>query len=142
MSGRPGLGVEHVDRLAGDAEAKRRLRVILQTLNRELSVEQACRELGVGHTRFHELRAQALQGALEGLAPRRTGRPPSRVEATDSPLQRVVDELSHELKTARVREELLLALPRVVFDSGLRGAAGEKGGAAKPRARPSPGNDG
>jgi hypothetical protein len=65
--GRPGLGVGHVDRLLGDEESKERLRVILRTTAGELTVEEACARLGIGESRFHEIRQAALQAALLAL---------------------------------------------------------------------------
>jgi len=55
-----------VDRLDGPEELKWRLRVLLDTLAGRVSVAQACEELGVSESRLHELRRQALVGALAG----------------------------------------------------------------------------
>ena len=63
---RPPGGVGHVDRLDGPEELKWRLRVLLDTLAGRVSVAQACEELGVSESRLHELRRQALVGALAG----------------------------------------------------------------------------
>jgi hypothetical protein len=120
---RPG-GPEQVERLDGTPEAKRRLRVILETVAGDKSVAEACKELGIGEARFHELRAVALEGAVESLEARAAGRPrkeeatePGRVEA----LEREIRELKLAVQAARVREELAIAMPHVL----------------KPRPRPS-----
>jgi transposase-like protein len=72
---RPPAGVGHVDRLDGPEDLKWRLRVLLETLVGHISVAQACEELGVSESRLHELRRQALVGALGALMPRPPGRP-------------------------------------------------------------------
>jgi hypothetical protein len=117
-AGRPPDGPKHADHLDGDDEAKRRLRILLETLSGERSVESACEVLGVSASRFHELRREALQAALDGLAPGASGRPkrkdpevdPKRLEA----LERENDELKFELQAAFVRTEIALAMPHVL----------------------------
>ena len=49
--------------------------LILQTLAGQTRVQQACAELGVGETRFHQLRLDALQAAVDQLELRPAGRP-------------------------------------------------------------------
>ena len=116
-AGRPPERLGHVDRLEGPDRLKERLRVILATLTEERTVQEAARELGVSEARFHELRRQALQGALDGIAPGRPGRPrreqpvePSRVEE----LEREVDDLKVDLQAARVRTEIALTMPHLL----------------------------
>jgi transposase-like protein len=117
MGRRPG-GVEQVSRLAGDAEAKRRLRVVLETLSGERTIEEACAELSVSESRFHELRRAALEAALEGLAPGASGRPKREAPAPDpgrlAELERQNEELRFELQGSLVRTELALAMPHVL----------------------------
>jgi transposase-like protein len=116
--GRPPKGPDHVERLAGADAEKQRLRIVLETLSGERSVESACAELGVGPSRFHELRREALQAALDGLSPGASGRPkrkgpeedPKRLEA----LERENEELRIELQAAFVRTEIALAMPHVL----------------------------
>jgi hypothetical protein len=114
--GRPGLGVGHVERLDGADESKHRLEVILRTVAGELTVEQACDELGIGAAQFHRLREQALSGALAALEPRPAGRPPnepagaSRVEQ----LEEQVRELEIDLRASQLREEIAVAMPHLL----------------------------
>jgi transposase-like protein len=119
MRGRRPAGPEYVDKLNGSNRSKQRLRVILQTLSGELSVQEACTILGIKEVRFHQLRQRALQGSLNELEPRAAGRPrlPSTAE------QRRLVELEHELATqrlelheAQVREEVALILPHVLVE--------------------------
>jgi transposase-like protein len=116
---RPPEGPNQVERLDGDAEAKRRLRVILETLSGERSVEDACTALGVSASRFHELRRDALEAALGGLEPGVAGRPrrPSESEPSKerlAELERENRELELELQASYVRTEIALAMPQLL----------------------------
>jgi hypothetical protein len=107
-------GPEYVEHLAGSASAKARLRVVLETLAGKCRVVEACARLGRSEPRFHQLRAELLQAALERLEPRPSGRPPAaRPPAAEVELQTRVAELEVELQAAQVREELALILPGV-----------------------------
>jgi hypothetical protein len=115
---RPPAGLKHVERLEGPDELKRRLRVILATIREEMTIAEACTELGIGEARFHVLRKQALQGALAGLIPGERGRPPKPPPRIDpahvAELEAELDELRFELEAARIREELALMMPHVL----------------------------
>jgi transposase len=109
--------------LDGGLEEKHRLRVILDVMGGAMSVKQACEVLGLSEARFHQLRQQVLQGALDSLAPKRAGRPRSS-EPEDPPpveeLKRQVRELEMDLQAALVRTELALAMPQVLMDRGAK----------------------
>lgn len=113
--GRPPDGVSHVDRLEGPEELKRRLRLLLETIVGSVSVPQACAELGLSESRLHELRREALVGALGALMPRPSGRPAAAPVTTsrEDELQSRVKELEVELQAAYVRTELALAMPHL-----------------------------
>lgn len=128
--GRPPKGVDLVDGLEGSVEAKKRLRAALETLG-EKSIEEVCEELGVKPSSVHQLRARALQAALEELEPRAVGRPrkkeppveAGRIEA----LERQVEGLRMELALARAREELQAAMPYLAERARVKKTkAGEK----------------
>jgi hypothetical protein len=105
-----------VDGLEGSAQAKERLKVVLETLAGTCRVQEACQRLGVGESRFHELRQQALAAALAGLEPRPAGRPAAAwapPPATEvAALQAQVAELEVAVRAAQTREEIALVLPR------------------------------
>jgi transposase-like protein len=108
----PGL----VERLDGSELAKRKLRVVLETISGGKTVEEACQELAIGTTAFHELRAKVLEGAIELLEPKPPGRPPKVVPESEgqiSELESEVRRLKLELSIAHVREEVLLSMPSV-----------------------------
>jgi transposase-like protein len=112
---RPPEGVGHVDRLDGPEDLKRRLRVLLETLSGRVSVAQACEELGVSESRLHELRRQALEGALGALMPKPAGRPATAETTTarEKELEGRIQELEVDLQAALVRTELALAMPEL-----------------------------
>jgi hypothetical protein len=117
--GRPPLGPEHVEKLEGSQVEKERLRVMLESLSGSLRVQDACRELGLGRSRFHELRTKALQGALDGLAPGVPGRPRKQRDVRtprELELEREVGALRDQLVAERARSELALVMSHVVHE--------------------------
>lgn len=117
-AGRPPDGPHHVDRLTGDEEAKHRLRVILEAIAGAISIEEACEELRVSASRFHELRHEALQAAVDGLTPHASGRP-RRPEPEADPdrlaeLTKQNEELKAELLASSVRTEIALVMPHLL----------------------------
>lgn len=114
MRGRKPPGPEYVERLEGSAEAKRRLTAILQTLAQARRLGEASAELDLTPQRFHMLRQQALQAALQALEPGHPGRPrqaPTLQQEHLEALQQDNDHLRQELAAALVREEIALVLP-------------------------------
>lgn len=129
---RPNLGLEHVEKLAGERESKARLKTILETLCGDLSVNDAAERLGVGVSRFAQLRDEALAGALESLDPRPAGRPvrATVVSAKVLELERELDATRRQLELERVRTQILVAMPGLVPGkaSPPRRAGGGRGG--------------
>ena len=95
--------------------------MILATLTGDSRVLEACAALGIGETRFDQLRATALQGALTAIAPRPAGRPcraaPAQAEQMRR-LQQRVTELEQALREAQVREEIALVFPNLRRTAG------------------------
>jgi hypothetical protein len=122
MRGRRPVGPELVDRLAGSDEARRRAKIVLQTMAGELRVQEACALLGLSEQRFEMIRQEAVQGAVARLEPKPVGRPPREAATADAAeverLQERVAALEAELKAAQVRLELAAVLPRVGRDAG------------------------
>jgi hypothetical protein len=78
-------------------------------MNGEATVAEACSELGIGESRFHQLRSEMLQAAVDRLEPRAAGRPPRSLSPEDrrtGELEQRVQELTWELDVARLRAEL------------------------------------
>lgn len=110
--GRPALGADLVNNLAGSPHAKRRAELIIQTLTGQITVEQACAQLHIGQAAFFKLRVRTLQEMVAGLEPRTVGRPPEHIAAEQQRIEDLtaqVGELEFQLQAARVREELALA---------------------------------
>ena len=134
MRGRKPAGPEYVEHLDGSAQAKERLKVVLETLAGTCRVQQACQRLGVSEPRFHQLRQQMLEAALERLEPRPAGRKPVPLSPEQTRLAALADELAAkdvELRAAQARAEIALTLPRV---------AQETAAAEKKKTRPATGN--
>jgi Helix-turn-helix domain len=122
MRGRRPVGPELIDRLSGSDEARRRAKVVLQTMTGELRVREACALLGLSEQRFEAIRAEAIAGTVARLEPKPVGRPPRPAALVDAAevarLQERIAELEAELKAAAVRLELAQALRRVGRDAG------------------------
>ena len=119
--GRKPLATRHVDGLCGSERAKLRLQTILKTLQGEMTVPQACHLLGIGESRFHALRNQWLQEALDLLEPRPLGRPAQVVSPEQEEVARLEAEnreLKQQQHVAEVRQELAQRLPHVLRSAG------------------------
>ena len=106
--GRRTRGVEHVDKLKASSEAIDRLRVVLESLTGKVTIAEAAAKLGVKESRFHVIREQALQGAVEALERQTPG--PKKGKRINGPeatriktLEEEVDRLQLELLGANVR---------------------------------------
>lgn len=122
-AGRPPGRTHHVMPLDGGVDEKHRLRVILDVIAGAMTVNRACEVLGVSEARFHQIRKAALQGALDGLAPKPSGRPrtPTPDDSSEvEQLRRRNLELELDLQAALVRTELALAMPQVLMDRAAR----------------------
>ena len=114
--GRKPTGPQLVEQLDGSEHAKRRLKVILETVTGQRTIPDACEALGIGESMFHKLRSAVLQAALGRLEPRSLGRPPRQVFPTApqmADLQSEIQDLRIELRAAQVRQELAEKLPRL-----------------------------
>ena len=112
-AGRPPDGLQHVQRLTGSREEKKRLRWIFAAMMNECTVQEACEALGIRPARFHQLRGRALEGALHGLSPGERGRPRKRKEDMElaskvQSLERKVKQLQLKLYASELRADLQL----------------------------------
>jgi hypothetical protein len=115
--GRPSLGPELADKADGSAQAKVRLKLILQTIAGQLSVVDACQQLSMSEARFHELRQHWIQDACAALEPKPLGRPKEMTFEEEVELLRLHREnqkLKMHLHAAQIREELAIAIPHVL----------------------------
>ena len=104
MRGRIPSGPEYVESLEGSEQAKKRLRIVLETMTGRVRVQEACEILEISEQRFYQLREELLQAALERLESKRVGRPPRQAAgvAAEEPqqLREQVAELQMELQAA------------------------------------------
>lgn len=108
MAGRSDLSAL-IDRLPASAAARERTEMILSTLGRQRSVDEACVCLGIGRTRFQDLRRRLLEAAVGALEERAAGRPRLPRESDDpekKSLRRRVAELEGELHRLRIELDL------------------------------------
>lgn len=111
MRGRRPGGPECVAGLDGSDEAKERLQVVLEVVAGRCRVFEACQRLGISEPRFHQLREEALQGAVAALEARPAGRPRrTAVEEPVSELQAEMQQRELELRLAQTQQEVALIL--------------------------------
>jgi DNA-binding FrmR family transcriptional regulator len=106
-----------VEHLEGSPRAKQRLEVILDTIAGRLTIDEACRPLGIKPAMFNRLRTEVLEVGLACLEPRPLGRPPHQAtedERRCADLERQVVALESELKIAAVREEIARLMPHLM----------------------------
>ncbi len=116
MRGRRPSGPEFVERLTGSDTAKERLKGVLETLAGSRRVSEICAMLGISEQRFDQIRIEALQASLERLEARSAGRPASTADVAAAEVDQLKEKiaaLEAELRAARARAEIALALPRV-----------------------------
>jgi hypothetical protein len=126
--GRHPAGPNLVDGLEGPDEAKRRLRVILETVSGTRPIAEACAELGICEAAFHNLRKQALAAAVQGLAPRPAGRPRKDGDPEQQRIRQLEEQVFHlkkDLQAARIREEIAIVMPHLLTGRKGKGEAGD-----------------
>jgi Helix-turn-helix domain len=141
MAGRHPAGPEYVEQLEGSDQAKRRLRIVLETLAGTRGIGEAAELLGITEQRVHQLREEALQAALAELEPKPAGRPRRAAPSEDPTVLRdQLLELEKELRAAKVRESIALVFPELVVKRENQTAAEpEKKTTARPKRRARPG---
>jgi hypothetical protein len=116
MRGRRPVGPEYADQLPGSETAKLRAKVILETMAGTCRLKEACLRLGISEQRFHQLREEMMQAAVQALEPGHAGRPahtPTPAEEQVLALEQQLQDKEVELRTAKAREEIALVLPEV-----------------------------
>ena len=108
-TGRKTKGVGHVDNLVGGDEEKVRLKAILATFSGEVTVAEASRQLGISTSRFAKLRTEALQGALDRLAPHPVGRPAKE----EDEMAQLKEEMEQQLERSQAERMILRTLLQV-----------------------------
>jgi len=99
-----------VELVEASPQARERARVILRTLAKACSVQAGCARLGVGRTRFQDLRQRMLEAAVTALEDRPAGRPRAKVAQTCRQMSMLRRRLATlELDLRRTQTELDIA---------------------------------
>ncbi len=115
--GRRTSGSKLVETMDGSRHAKKRLKLILDTLSGKSTIVEACAALGINEAAFHKLRRRTLEESLQRLEPRPPGRRAQERSPEDERIEALEDEvrlLRLDLQAAQVREELALTMPHVL----------------------------
>jgi hypothetical protein len=129
MRGRRPVGPEYADKVSGSETAKRRVKVILETLTGKCRVQEACKRLGICEQRLHQLREEMMTAAVKALEPGHAGRPahtPSPAEEQVVALEQRLQDKEVELRAAKAREEIALIMPEVKHPSPAGTAVGDE----------------
>lgn len=116
MRGRKPVGPEYTDKLSGSETAKRRAKVILETIAGTCRVQEACERLGISEQRFHQLREEMMAAAIQALEPGHAGRPahtPTPAEEQVVALEQKLAVQEIELRAAKARAEIAVIMPKV-----------------------------
>ena len=134
MRGRYPAGPEYVDTLAASPQAKKRTKMILQTVFSGLRVRDVCAALDICPQRFQQLREEVLQAALASMEVQPGGRRRRPVESEEMvALREELEELKLALHLAQVRAEIALAMPKAVASAPADGPGPEKKTAQRPK---------
>ena len=120
------MGAKLAQHLDGSEVAKRRLEGILATITGELSIPEACQQLGISEARLYQLRTAVLEAGLSCLEPRPAGRP-ARVEEPGAvriaELQEQLEEAQWEQQAAEVRAVIAETMPHLQTDEVVKKTA-------------------
>ena len=116
--GRPHQGAQLVEKLEECSdEARQRLKVIVQTLAGEITVEEACEILNINRSAFNKLRTGFIANAVHLLEPKKPGRKKREVSAEQMENQKLRAEnerLKFQLKAQQLREEIGILMPHLL----------------------------
>ena len=116
--GRPHQGAELVEKLEECSdEARQRLKVIVQTLAGEITVEEACEILNISRSAFNKLRTGFIASAVHLLEPKKPGRKKREVSAElieNGKLRAENERLKFQLKAQQLREEIGILMPHLL----------------------------
>ena len=117
--GRPTKGSEIVTGHDASGDAKKRVRLVLETLGGKLPLKDAAAALGISESQFHRIREDLLEGMLQAAEPKPLGRPPAPFDPAagiEAELRARIRELEDELEIAELREVLAFALPDIAAE--------------------------
>lgn len=102
------------------AQARERVSVILQVLNKQLAASEAAKRLGVSRKTYYKWEKRFLSGGLEAVADRSVGRPQKKVDQEKEELKKQLEQKEKEVtvlqQTLRIRE----VLPKLAGENASR----------------------
>jgi hypothetical protein len=116
MRGRHAVGPELVDRVEGSALARKRTRLVYETMLGHKRVKQACEELDISAQRFEGIRWDIVVASVGSAELKPAGRPrqeTSTADAENARLRERVADLEAQLQAALIRAEMATTLPRI-----------------------------
>ena len=108
------------ERVAASEQARTRLKVLLETVTGDKTMDAACQALSIHKTQLFKLRTRVLEAAAAALEPGPIGRPPQAAEphsARIAELEARIKQLELELEASRLRVELAQALPALADET-------------------------
>jgi hypothetical protein len=109
--------------VSASEQARTRLKVLLETITGEKSMDAACQALNIHKSRLFTLRTGMLEAAAAALEPQPMGRPPQAASpeaARIAELEAEINRLLVELEGSRLRVELAQALGAESGERSLR----------------------
>lgn len=97
----------------GDDGVKKRAEVILRVRSGQMNATQAAKELGVSRKTYYKWEKRALQGMVEELSERSSGRPGSEADEEKEAMRKRIRELESELEKTKQS----LAIRKLLNDS-------------------------
>jgi transposase len=88
------------------SQARLRAELILKVRSGLMTAAAAAKALGVSRKTYYKWEKRALEGMVEGLCERDSGRPPSETDEEKEGLKKKVAELERELRLKQQSEEL------------------------------------
>lgn len=116
LGGKP-KGPALVDGIDAPAQAKRKLKVILETITGTKPIAEACGELGIAEAMFHKLRTEWLAESVKLLEPKPLGRPPKEKAVEVDEVQRLKEEnarLTRELMASQLKADIAVTMPHLL----------------------------
>lgn len=117
------MGAKLAQHLDGSEVAKQRLEGILATITGELSIPEACQQLGISEARLYQLRTAVLEAGLSCLEPRPLGRR-AHVQSVDAvqiaELKEQLEDAQWEQKATEVRAVIAETMPHLQSDESVK----------------------
>lgn len=89
-----------------EEQARRRAEVILQVRAGKMTAKEAAKALGVSRKTYYEWEERGLEGMMDALLNRPSGRPKTKMDEEKEKLKKENEELKNRLSLSKHAEEL------------------------------------